>query len=486
MDLYKIVGQLTQEEFDEIYGNFLANNADKSAAFLKIIRENPESPDKQFLEEYNIAASAFYVLKSRLNQKIEGFLLSRVGDPNLHVVQRVLNVNDLIFNNSREISLAALRKLEKELVRLDFPYGLMVVYKALQNLHAFDDDDYTFFKSKYNRQAAYTLAMNEAMDHVIQFFKAYDNFYLNRKDKDFNEMIRLMEKVDNKNNLYDSQRLYIFKAIIHIFAKLFIDIPPTIRCEVEPIQDMFDKSFQILEDYKDDSFYTNISILFNFLRFVHYDNEQDSRNKIYFDLLNYKMEELLARYHYNAPTSLFLMRKLKFHLDTNSIDEMSEEIDQYISKVEVEPYRISTYLNFHLFQAYAAFFSRDYKKASRILYRIRNELNLRKHVHANLEVKFMLCLSYVLMEDYDLANQLILSLQRQLRKQTMAKYAHGKILLKVLTVALTGRPNTREKNLVNNIAKWNEANVGHHAFLEMISLEDLFLAEKPETVSVTA
>lgn len=319
MELYKIVGQLTQDEFEEIYSTFLANNADKSAAFLKTIREHPESPDKQFLKEYKIAASAFYVLKSRLNQKIEAFLLSRVGDPNLHVIHRVLNVNDLIFNNSREISLAALRKLERELIRLDFPYGLMVVYKALQNLHAFDDDNYTFFRSKYNRQAAYTLAMNEALDHVIQFFKAYDLFYLNRKDKDFNDMIRLMEKIDNKNNLYDSHRLYIFKTIIHIFAKLFIEIPPTIRCEVEPIGDMFDKSFQILEDYKDDTFYSNISILFNFLRYVHYDNEKDSRSTIYYELLNYKMEELLARYHYNAPTSLFLFRKLKAHQETDTI-----------------------------------------------------------------------------------------------------------------------------------------------------------------------
>jgi len=480
MELYKIVGQLTQEEFDEIYSTFIANNADKSAAFLRTIRENPENPDKKFLQEYNVAASAFYVLKSRLNQKIESFLLSRVGDPSLHVIHRVLNVNDLIFNNSREISLAALRKLEKELVRLDFPYGLTVVYKALQNLHAFDDDNYTFFRSKYNRQAAYTLAMNEAMDHVIQFFKAYDMYYLSRKEKDYNEMVRLMEKIDNKTNMYESHRLYIYKAIIHIFAKLFIDIPLTIRCEVEPIEDMFDKAFQILEDYKEDTFYSNINILFNFLRFVHYDNEKDSRFHIYYGLLNYKMEELLARYNYNAPTSLFLFRKLKHHRETDTIDELVQEIDQYISKVEVEPYRTTTYLNYHMFVAYAHFFAKDYKKASRILYNIRNELNLRRHTHAHLEVKCLLALTYVLMKDYDLAYQLILSLQRQLRKQTMAKYAHGKVLLKILTVALQGRASTKVKNLTTQIKKWREVNVGHYSFMQIIDFEELFLGDNSE------
>ena len=49
MDLYKIISQLTEEEFTEIYTTFTANKADKSASFLKIIRENPESPDKEFL-----------------------------------------------------------------------------------------------------------------------------------------------------------------------------------------------------------------------------------------------------------------------------------------------------------------------------------------------------------------------------------------------------------------------------------------------------
>ena len=76
MDLYKIISQLTEEEFNDIYNTFTANKADKSAAFLKIIRENTETPDKQFLSEFDITPSAFYVLKSRLNQKIETFLLS--------------------------------------------------------------------------------------------------------------------------------------------------------------------------------------------------------------------------------------------------------------------------------------------------------------------------------------------------------------------------------------------------------------------------
>lgn len=478
MDLYKIISQLTQKEFDEIYNTFTANKADKSAAFLKIIRENPESPDKIFLSQQEISPSAFYVLKSRLNQKIESFLLNRVGDPNLHVMHRVLNINDLVFNNPREISIAALRKLEKELLKFDFPYGLMIVYKELQNLHAFDDQ-HIYFKSRYNQQVAYAIAMDKAVDLVVQFFRAFDMYFLSRKDKDHAEMIRIMEKVDNLNNLYESHRLYIFKCIVHIFAKLFIEVPDSIRCEVEEIEEMFDESLNILSEYKDDAFYFNINILFNFLRFIYYDNNQiRDKSKIFYEILDYKIEELLTQYHFNANTSLFLFRKLRHHVRTNTLEALVKDVEEYISKMEVEPYRISFFANYHIFLAHTYFLIGNYKKSSRILYNLRNEVNLRKYTHVDLEVKFFLALNYVVMEDFDLANQLILSLQRQLRKPTMQKYEHAKILLKILSVALGGKPKTRSRNLQNNIGKWKEANRGRYAILTEIDLEKLFLDEE--------
>lgn len=484
MDLYKIISQLTDDEFTEIYNNFTSNKADKSAAFLKIIRENPESPDKEFLAEFDISPSAFYVLKSRLNQKIETFLLNRVGDPNLHVMRRVLNVNDLVFNNPREISVAALRKLEKELLKFDFPYGLMIVYKELQNLHAFDEN-HTYFKSRYNQQVAYAVAMDKAVDLVVQFFRSFDMYHLSRKEKDHTEMIRTMEKIDNLNNLYDSHRLYIFKAIIHIFAKLFIQIPDTIRCELEDTERMFERSFEILGEYKDDSFYLNINILFNFLRFIYYENNNiRDKSKIYFEILDYKIEELLTRYHFNANTSLFLFRKLRYHIRTNTVEQLIKDIENYILQIEIEPYRLTFFINYHMFLSYSYFYNRNYKKSARILYNVRNEVNLRKHLHIDLEVKFFLALNYVLLEDFDLANQLILSLQRQLRKASMQKYDHAKVLLKILSVALGGKPRTKAKNLRINIDKWKEVNVSRFAILEEIDMEEVFLQEEVSTLVV--
>lgn len=478
MDLYKIISQLTGEEFEDIHATFMANKADKSAAFLKIIRENPISPDKDFLNEFDISASAFYVLKSRLNQKIEGYLLNRVGDPNLHVIHKVLNVNDLIFNNPREISVAALRKLEKELVKFDFPYGLMIVYKELQNLHAFDEN-HTFYKSRYNQQVAHAVAMDKASDLVVQFFRSFDSYFLSRKDREHNDMVRIMEKLDNLNNLYESHRLYIFKCVVHIFARLFIDIPESIRCDVEEVEVMFEKCFEILGEYKEDGQYQNLNILFNFLRFTHYEQKRiRDKSRIYFEILDYKIEELLTRYHLNANTSLFLEAKLRYHIRTNTVEQLVKDVETYLTDIEVEPYRITFYMNYNMFLAHTYFAVGNYRQAGRILYKLRNEIQFRKFVHADMETKFFLAICYVMQEDFDLANALILSLQRQLRKPTMERYHYAKYLLKILSVALGGKPRTREKNLRINIAKFREGNTGRYALLQDLNLERLFLKEE--------
>ena len=478
MDLYKIISQLTEEEYQEIHSNFITNKAEKTADFLEIIRLNPDNPDKDFIKKHDISPSAFYVLKSRLNQRIETYLLNRLGDTNLHVMRRVLNVGDLMSNNPREISVAALRRLEKELLKFDFPYGLMIVYKALQNLHAFDEK-YIYFRSHYNEQVAYAVAMDKAVDLVIQFFRSYDNFYMGRKDKDYNDMIRTMEKIDNITGLYESNRLTLFKYIVHIFAKLFIEIPDTIRCELEDLETMFEKSFEILGEYKEDSFYSNLNILFNFYRFIHFENNEVwDKSKIYFEILDYKIEELMLNYHYSANTSLFLFKKYIYHKRTQTMDQLIKDIETYIDQIEIEPYRLNFFTSYHLFKAYSYFGVGNYKKVSRILYNLRNEVNIRKMVHLDLEIKLFHGLTYVMLKEFDLANQLILSLQRQLRKDSMKIYEHAKIFIKILNVALGGRPRTRMKNLQNNISSWKELNKGRYELLPFIDLEEVFLQQE--------
>ena len=312
--LYKIIKQLSEVEFGDIYQNLTSNKADKSALFLKTIRES-DNPVEDFLEKQDISASAFYVLKSRLNQKVEAFLLNRLGDPKMEAIHKVFKVYDLIFNSPREISVTTLKKLEKTMIEMDNPLVLMVVYRGLKMLHNTDSDERLEFEKLYNQAVAFYLTSEKAIETVMAYFRSWDKYYLGRKKTDHRELLKLMEKVNNLNNLYDSQRIFICKSVIHLYSKHFIELPDRMMEIMDTEEAMFDRSFTILENGKEDILFKNVNLIFDYLRYLYFrDRKQGDREKIYFELLDYKIEDLLCNFNFGMDCSQILFFKLERHI----------------------------------------------------------------------------------------------------------------------------------------------------------------------------
>jgi hypothetical protein len=469
--LYKIIKQLSEEEFGDIYQNLTSNKADKSALFLKTIRES-DNPVEDFLEKQDISASAFYVLKSRLNQKVESFLLNRLGDPKMEAIHKVFKVYDLIFNSPREIAVTTLKKLEKTMIEMDNPLVLMVVYRGLKMLHNYDTDDRVEFEKLYNQAVAFYLTSEKAIETVMAFFRTWDKYFLGRKKSDLRELLKHMEKVNNLNNLYDSQRIFICKGVIHLFAKQFLELPDRMLEIMDPDDLVFDRCFTILENGKEDILFKNINLIFDYLRYLHFHKQKDEiREKIYFELLDYKIEDLLTNFNFGMDCSQILFFKLQQHLKEGTLDQLVKDYEKYISKIDVEGERVVTMVNFSMFEAYVAYYSRNYDNASRILYRLRNRVNLRKYPHLDAEVKMFLAFTYVLQDEMDLANQLILSLQRQLKKGSFAEeYPHGRTFLKILTNRLSGKTTKRVSQVKKHLEEFAAENVGPMALLPHLDL----------------
>lgn len=469
--LYKIIKQLSEEEFGEIYQNLTSNKAEKSALFLKTIRES-DNPVEDFLEKQDISASAFYVLKSRLNQKVESFLLNRLGDPKMEAIHKVFKVYDLIFNSPREIAITTMRKLEKTMIEMDNPLVLMVVYRGLKMLYNDDEKARQEYNRKYSEAVAFYLTNEKATETVMAFFRAYSRYFLGRKRTDYNELISLIEKVNNLNNLYDSQRIYICKSIIHLYARQFLELPERVLDIMDPQEEAFERCFQILEKGKEDILFKNINLVFDFLRFAYFNRQgKTDQERIYYEILDYKIEELLTDFNFGMECSQILYFKLERHLEEGTMAALYKDYDEYLSKIEMEPSRMVGYVNFSNFQAYVAYYSGNYDNASRILYRLRNRINLRKSPHMDAEVKMFLALTYVMQDEVDLANQLILSLQRQLKKSYFADYHHGKIFLKLLTNRLSGKSSKRMQQAQKLLAEFKELNTGSKAILPYLDLE---------------
>lgn len=470
--LYKIIKQLSEDEFEVIYQNLTSNKAEKSALFLKTIRES-ENPVEDFLEKQDISASAFYVLKSRLNQKVENYLLNRLGDPKMEAIHKVFKVYDLIFQSPREIAITTLKRLEKTMIEMDNPLVLMVVYRALKMLYNNSDNERVEYDKLYNQAVAFYLTSDKAMEGVMTYFRGWDKYYLGRKEKDFNELIRTIEKVSNLANLYDSQRLFICKAIVHLFASLHLNLPERVLEIMDDPDESFEKAFQVLEKGDEDILFKNINLIFDYLRFSYYNKTgQEEKANIYFGVLDSKIEELLLNFNLGMDCSQILFHKLKRHLADNDIQGLIADNVNYLHHIEVEPYRVITYVNFNLFQAYVAYYDNRYEEVSRILYRLRNKVNLRKFPHIDVEIKLFLAFSYVLQDEADLANQLILSLQRQVKKDSFASdYENARLLIKVMTNRLSGKTTKRVQQVKRYLEEFHAANTGEHAFLPYLNME---------------
>ncbi|MEM6269914.1 MAG: hypothetical protein AAF998_10780 [Bacteroidota bacterium] len=438
---------------------------------MKTIRES-DNPVEDFLEKQDISASAFYVLKSRLNQKVESFLLNRLGDPNMEAIHKVFKVYDLIFNSPREIAITTLKKLEKTMLEMDNPLVLMVVYRGLKMMYNADDSNRVSYGKEYDQAVAFYLTTEKAIDAVMAFFRAYDKYYLGRKKSDFNEMVKIIEKVNNLNNLYDSQRIFVCKSIIHLFARQFLHLPERVLEIMEDQDESFERCFTILEKGTEDILFKNINLIFDFLRFGYYHNQgAEIQEKIYFELLDYKIEELLTEFNFGMECSQILFFKLERHRKEGTMNELMADYDEYISKIEVEAEaRMVTYVNYTLFQAYVAYYAKNYDNASRILYRLRNKVNLRKFPHMDAEVKGFLAFTYVLQDEVDLANQLILSLQRQFKKPHFADYDQTKAFLKILTNRLSGKTSKRVQQVKKYLEEFNEKNTGMTALLPCLDM----------------
>ena len=470
--LYKVIKQLSEEDFEEFYENLTSNKADKSALFLKTIRES-DNPVEDFLEKQNISASAFYVLKSRLNQKVEAYLLTRVGDADLEVIHKVFYIYDLLFDSPREIALTTLKRLEKTMIERDNPMALIQVYSAMKMLHNHEEDNLTDYDKLYKQAVAYNLAADQSKETLMNFFRVYDRYYLGRKEKDFKELAKQIERLGNLNNLYDSQRLYIYMSVVHLFGRRFMELPPQILEILEDEGEQFEKCFAILEKNPKDLVFRHLNLVFDFLRCFYYSNKEGAEDqaRIYFELLDYKIEELITGFQMGMDCSPILFLKLEKHIREDTISLLTLDNNEYLAQIEPDPYRLARYVNFYLYLAYSAFHAGEYDEASRILYRLRNDVNLRKHPHMDVELKIFLSLCYILQSEFDLANQLILSLQRQLKKAHFANYDHGRFFLKILTNRQgSSRSAKKRDQLLSHIEDFNRTNKGPHALLPHLHL----------------
>lgn len=443
--LKNIIKQLSIKDYESIRDSLIESNADKSAYLLQSMRERQLS-DTKIMNELGVNTNAYYTLRSRLNQRIEEYLLQIMESPRTDILKKVANINEIIFTKKKAIAVATLKKLEKELLDYDLSNELTIVYKSLKKLHI-HAPDYFHYSQQYNRHVAYMLAVDKAEDLLAEYFKKYGEYTLSGDETDKLGLALLMKEMNNVSALYESHRLYVYQSCIVIFHRLFVDQEDTMDDDLEPIEDILDNVEKIFKSYQLDSIYYHMNLVFEFLKLEYYTHYKVYRKaERYFEEVNDAAGNLLTNYTLYTHPAQFLITKINRHIRVGTEEKMYQENEGLFHDYEVDQQDIATYLTYVMYRAISCYYVGNYDEASRWMNNLLNEVSLKKYPYLQLEIKIVLALQYCLMNDFDLFNQLINSIQRQIRQIGKDSCEHIIILSKILKIAISDvKKNKAEK-----------------------------------------
>lgn len=472
--LKNIIKQLSEKDFTAIYNSLIESNAEKSAYLLKALRERSLS-DNKIMSELDVNANAYYTLRSRLNLKIEEYLMEQLESPRADVLRKVANINEVLFTKKKAISVATLKKLEKELLDYDLSNELTVIYKSLKKVNI-NSPDYFQYSQLYNRHVAYMLAVDKAEDLLADYFKKFGDYLLNGGEVEKLGLGLLMKEMQNVGKLYESHRLYVYQSCMYIFHRLFVEVDDNMHQEGESIEDIFDKVQKMFESYHLDAIYYHLNLVFEFLKLEYYNHYKVYRQaEKYYEEVNDACSNLLVNYTTFTFPAQFLISKIERNLRNGTEADLYAENETVFEDFEVDTQDIPKHIVYILYRALSCYYADKYDEAAKLINNLLNEVSLKKYPFIQLEIKSLLALQYVLLKDYELFNQLSNSIQRQIRLFGKDACENILLFLKVLKISTSEAKKEKAKKISALIPRLGTIQVNYFAPTRLVKLDDKFI-----------
>jgi effector-binding domain-containing protein len=469
--LKNIIKQLSEKDYEAIYHSLIESSADKSAYLLMSLREKNQS-DIKIMDELEVNTNAYYTLRSRLNQKIEEYLLQQMESPRTDILKKVANINEIIFTKKPAIVIATLKKLEKELLDYDLANELTIIYKLLKKLNL-NSPDYFNYSQLYNRHVAYMLALDKAEDILAEYFKKFGNYFLSGEETNKLELSLLLQEMQNVSALYESHRLYVFLSSMTIFHRLFVEKEEEVGADIEPIEDILAEIQRIFDTYPMDSIYYHLNLVFEFLKHEYYNYYKVySKAEKYFEEINDAIGNLLTNYSLYSYPAQFLVTKLRRSIRLNQEEKLHQENEVLFIDYESDIQDVPKHITYVVYRALSCYYAGLYEEASRWINELLNTVSLKNYPLISMEIKSILALQYCLTHDYELFNQLINSIQRQIRLLGKENCEHILHFTKALKISVSENKRQKEEKISNLFGKVKLLEVNYFSPTKLINTDD--------------
>ncbi|RZL38711.1 MAG: hypothetical protein EOO96_02340 [Pedobacter sp.] len=431
--------------------------------------------DSQMIDLLQVNPSTYYTLKSRLNAKIASLLSKKVENPISVLMDEVARVPANLYGNSKEVSIRALKELEKQLLEYDLSNELIVVYKALAQLHVYSQADFDYYSKLHNKYVAYSLAFSKAENLYYHFIVKIGIYELTRTEENLEEVREIMREMNNISELYQSHRLFVLYNIVHTYFIFTVaEKAETLQAKEIELDNTFQEIKNVFDKYPLDTFYAHMRFVTDFLYFIYYQKTGNFvRARHYYQKTSGSLVQISRQSMLNFHVIQYLQAKAQLAISTNDKELLTSLNDELSASIDIAKDETYLYISFEKYVAIGYFYGENYAATARHLNQLRNNINLKPYWHADTEIKLFQALQYCILGEEDLCLQIINSISRNLREDEKEEFRNIKLFVKICKTGFKVGEAKKKKIRIKTLwEEFKEVNTGHDRILPFLKLND--------------
>ena len=455
----RLVHQLKNKDFNALHKSFVSAEAQKSADLLHYFRQN-KLTDEERKKSLSVSNNSFYTLRSRLNEKIEEYILHQVANPQTQILKQVAGINEILFTKSRIIALASLKKLEKELKEYDLSNELTLVYRALKRLNIHHPKYYEY-SQLYNKHISYMMAVDKVEDNLADYFKRYSEYSLNYSQDDTFSFEILIDEITNISSSYDSHRMYVYKSLSTLFHQLFVEPIDFLNFKTKvKIEEDFTALENIFKSYKLDTTYLNLFWVVKYLKLLYYyqlDSDHKGIPKLLNDIFPHQ-DTLIANYGLFTFSGYYYNIKLTSYRKADKLDAIYIENKYAFDDLELNSKDKINFILYHAYVSIGCYYADDFKEGLTHLKQALSKTSLVNHPQIQVDLKLLECLFFFKLNKTKELKATTNNIRRHIRLQGKSDSFYANEMLRIFNSVLSDIDAQKRKNkIIKYILSFNKS-----------------------------
>jgi hypothetical protein len=423
LKLKKTITHLDEDLYQKIEAGFQRNRAENFLYLFRSYRKG-NTTDAAISQHLELSSNSFYVLKSRLYDKVQEYLSGNMHLNKEEIFRLLHRIPDMIFNSSREVCTAFLLKLEKDLLHFDMHNELLLVYSALKKINQ-HSDKYFHYSQQYNKHMAFTMSLEKSEEILGNFTRALGNYNFSRSSRQLETLRFLQKGINDHLALNESRQIEVIRNFIEIQLDVFCDIAPDANSTEENLRN----TERILSDLPESSAYKSWQTALDYLFFEYFRKINDQKmTRHYFDRLEAKRKHLLL-YNTICFSSRYLSSRT-LYLQQCGATELLADDDE--SEYMLDENDTHATISLALYKAMIWYYKKQYKEAAAVLNHIINVHSFKDYFHISTDIRLNLAFLYILLREFELADNLLKNIQRKIKSEKLEQYNNVLDLIRVL------------------------------------------------------